>query len=91
MDEEDCVREVMKTGRARSWAIVLIVNATVATGAGVGGTYWYGTTNPELTRPDPFTGTQGKQLELRIIELEREIADIKTRLLIEERFRRSHP
>jgi hypothetical protein len=90
MDAEYCVKEVMNTPK-RAWAIISAFSMLLGAGAGSGTVYVVARTDPQMTRPDPFTGSQGKQLELRIQELEEDIADIKTRLLIEERFRRNHP
>ena len=54
--------------------IVLLFGAAVL---GVGGNFALIQSQPDVIRPDPFTGTMGKALENRIIALENAINDIE--------------
>lgn len=60
----------VKVTNVRFWAMFLGFTLAGA-GGGIGGSVaWRGIDPP---RPDPFTGTQGRQLEERIERVEREI------------------
>lgn len=47
-----------------------VISLLLGGGGGVGTVYVLGRLNPDMTRPDPMTGTRGNELERRIFLLE---------------------
>ena len=61
------------------WYIAILASLLGSAG-GSGGTYFYlNTREPDQFRPDPFTGTQGRELEQRVRQLERDVAGLPPR------------